>query len=150
MQLTLANSLGLDTEVIRNQPKVKGEKWFNSILWAICGPIIVMPGYTDMTIPENIRAKIQIERLLLAAKQERMASEAETMWYISTASFTAPLDRDWAEIFMYLVRKFMLAENKELPDFLREQVILESMQESDLKRIREWLFKTSYFAVKNK
>ena len=51
----------------------------NKILWAINGSIIVMPGYTDMTIPEDIRNRITLERLILTAQGIEMASEPETM-----------------------------------------------------------------------
>lgn len=148
MQTTLG---GIRFNAVEEKPtpmRPKERKYVNLLMWAITGPIIVMPGYTDMPIPDNIRKRISIERLLLIAKQEPMASEAETMWYISTATLKAPIGRDWIDIFMYLTRKYMLSLNKELPDFLQNQIILKKMQECDLKHLREWLFKRSIEEIK--
>ena len=66
------------------------------------------------------------------------------------ASLTAPLDRDWCDIFFYLTRKYMQSLNMDPPDFLQEQVILNDMQESGLKRIRERLFKRSIEEVRRR
>ena len=98
----------------------KTDRCFDTLIWAIMGPIIVMPGYTDMPIPDKVKERIRIERLILAARQESMASEAEAMWYISTASLVAPLDRDWCDIFFYLTRKYIQILNLDYPDFLQE------------------------------
>lgn len=153
MQITLGDALGIRLNTIKKRPapmRPKERRCFSALIWAITGPIIVMPGYTDMPIPDNIKARIRIERLILAARQEPMASEAETMWYISTATLCSPIGRDWSDIFMYLTRKFMLLFNEELPDFLQDQIILNEMQECDLKHLREWLFKRSIEEVKDK
>lgn len=96
------------------------------------------------------RERIPIERLILAARQENMASEAETIGYISTASLVAPLDRDWCEIFFYLTRKYMQTLKSGLPDFIAEPIVLNDMQKHDLKRIREWLFKRSFEEVRKR
>lgn len=60
-----------------------------------------------MPIPDKVKERIKIERLILAARQENMASEAET-------------------------------------------IILNDMQESDLKRIREWIFKRSFEEIRKR
>lgn len=60
-----------------------------------------------MPIPDKVKERIKIERLILAAGQENMASEAET-------------------------------------------IILNDMQESDLKRIREWIFKRSFEEIRKR
>lgn len=152
MQVTLGDALGLELGKIREEAPVSrhADKCFDTLIWAITGPVIVMPGYTDMAIPDKVRERMRIERLILAARQENMASEAETMWYISIASLVAPLDRDWCEIFFYLTRKYMLSLNVDPPDFIAEPIVLNDMQEHDLKRIREWLFKRSFEEVRRR
>ena len=149
MQTTLGNRFGLQIASKQRKAPLNSRinKQFNTLIWALMGPLLVMPGYTDMPIPDNIKHRISIERLLLVAKQEPMASEVETMWYLSTASLRAPLGRDWVDIFLYLTRKFMLAQHKELLDFLREQIELNDLQEQDLKRLRNWLFERSFKQV---
>jgi len=152
MQVTLGDALGIDLGNIREQaPMTAREKrCFDPILWAISGPIIVMPGYTDMGVPDKVMGRIRIERLIIAATQENMASETETMWYISTATLRAPIGRDWTDIFMYLTRKYMGALKLDPPDFLENQIILNELQESDLRNLRGWIFKRSMDEVKRR
>ena len=112
-------------------------------------PKIVMSGYADMEIPDNIRSRILMDRLILAKTGEKLATEIETLWYISTASLANPLDHSWCNIMMYLTRKWIKAQGKEIPDFLREQIELEEIEEMDLHHLRSWLYKKSVEAVKN-
>ncbi|MFH1590528.1 MAG: hypothetical protein ABIC95_01235 [archaeon] len=128
----------------------KESRCFDPIIWAITDPIIVMPGYTDMSVPGKVMERIRIERLILATRQENMASEAETMRYISTATLRAPIGRDWTDIFMYLKRKYIQTLKMDPPDFLDYQIILNEMQESDLKGLREWIYKRSFEEVKRR
>ncbi len=122
-----------------------------SLVWALSGPIMVMPSYTDMPIPQEVRNRITIERMIAVAADKELASEAEAMWYISTASLTAPLGTHWSNIFMYLTRKHMQAISQELPGFLQDEITLDPyMEAAPLQRLREWLFKRSYEAVKIK
>ena len=153
MQVTLGDALGLDLANIREKPapmSANEKRLFDPIIWAISGPIIVMPGYTDMRIPDKVLERIRIERLLIAATQEKMASEAETMWYISTATLRAPIGRDWTDIFMYLTRKYIQALKIDPPEFLENQIVLNELQESDLRNLRGWLFKRSIEKVKRR
>ncbi|GAB6909662.1 hypothetical protein DESC_540008 [Desulfosarcina cetonica] len=105
-------------------------------------------------MPDAIRNRIQIERLILCTKDEQLATEPEAMWYISTASLTAPLDHHWTNIFLYLTRKYMLSLGKrecDLPDFLRKQIILDLyMEEESLHSLRSWLFGKSFEHVKSR
>jgi len=94
----------LPIEPLKKREKVRFDKGLNLILWAISGPIIVWPGYQDMSIPGPVKERISIERLLLAAKGEHMASEAEAMWYLSCASLNNLLDHHWCNIFLYLTQ----------------------------------------------
>jgi len=125
----------------------KTPKWISQTCWAINGPNISMPGYTDMRPPDNIMAEISIGRMLMVASNQEKACEAETMWYVSTASLTAPLDKDWYEIYMWLFNRVM---KDKVPDDLKFEKDLNDMQKRDLNRLQEWLFKKSYEATKAK
>lgn len=142
-QVTLMGS-----PLLSKRDQNKSEKNFVDTIMSIFRPQIVMPSYEDMPIPQEIKESIQIERLLLAMKQEKLSSETEALWYISTASFVAPLDREWTDIMMYLCRKWLISKKRELPDFLQEQIILEDMAEIELHRLRSWLYKKGMEAIK--
>ena len=120
----------------------KESKKFVESLMSIFRPKIVMPHYIDMPIPENIHTQILIERLILARNQERLATETETLWYLSTASLMFPLDNNWYNIFMYLTRRWLIKTKKELPDFLKENIVLEKyMEENELYKLRAWIYR---------
>lgn len=138
----------LGHEALTKREQKKAEKEFTESIMSIFRPKIVMQGYTDMQIPDNINKDILIERLMLAKSGERLAGETEAMWYISTASLIVPFSKDWADIFMYLCRKWMLKNKKELPDFLQEQIILNNLQERDLHDLRSWIYKKGMGKVK--
>lgn len=122
------------------------DKLMEPILWAVSGPIIAMPGYTDMVIPDNIRTKIQTGRLLMAASNQEKSSEAETMWYISTATLSAPPDHNWYKIYMWLFNQVM----DNVPDDLKFEGELDDMHKQDLSRLQRWLYKKSMTALKLK
>ena len=125
----------------RRQEKKAAEKKLFEVIHSFTRPLIVMPGYEDMPIPDNIKSQIQMERLLLAKDAIPLASETETMWYISTASLSFPLDHRWANILFYLTRNWLIKQKRELPDFLRDDIELEPYTEAtELRRLREWLY----------
>jgi len=155
-QTKLGEVFGFDKVEATPSPKrsKKEDDWITEMVWAIQGPIMVWPGYEDMIMPDNIKGDISIERLLNVVTHDKMASEVETMWYISTASLAQPPNRDWTEIYMWLCRRWMLKQEKEeknLPDFLQRPIELaEYTQKPDLERLRRWLYDKSMKALKCK
>ena len=126
----------------------KPDKWMEPILWAMSGPMLAMPGYETDKPPENIMTEIKIGRLLMAAAQHKeLASEAETMWYISTYTFTQPPSHDWYEIYLYLFNRVM--KDKVTPD-LKFDKELNDQQKQLLGRLQEWLYKKSMEALRSK
>ena len=87
-QLTLLGT-SLEDEL---KNKKKSEQMLKELVGVFTRPKIVMPGYTDMAMPDNIRNRILIERLILAKNSEKTATETEAMWYLSTASLAMPLN----------------------------------------------------------
>lgn len=143
-QLTLNGSA-----VISKQEQRQVEKDFVDGMLSIFRPKIVWPGYEGMPIPEQIKTQILIERLILARNNEKLATETEALWYLSTASLVAPMDNNWYNIFMYLSRRYLTRTKKELPDFLKENIILdEYVEEPELHRLRQWLYNKGMEATK--
>ncbi len=135
------------TNNIRNNRK-DIQKLFKTIQWAISGPVIVMPAYTNTPIPKDIKDSITTQRMILVMKHQSKASEAEAMWYISTVSLSMQLTNDWSQIYMYLTRKHTLSINKELPAFLEKEIVLCKTQQTELKSLREWLYEKSMKHIK--
>jgi len=138
-QLTLfGNSLD---DSLKN--KKESEQMLKELVGIFTRPKIVMPGYTDMPIPDNIKSRIFIERLILAKDREKTATDTEAMWYLSTASLTMPLGHHWNNIFFYLTRKFMLKEGKKPLDFLEDEIKLDDFEKQELTKLKEWIYRKS-------
>lgn len=128
-------------KVLSKREEKKALKDFEERFMSIFRPYIVPPNYETMPIPEQLKKSIPIERCLLVIKGERLATEIEALWYISCSSLIAPLRHDHYNIMMYLTRKWMIAEKKELPDFLKAQIVLEELEERELYNLRHWIYK---------
>lgn len=124
----------------RNAAK-KREKEFVERIMSIFRPKIVARGYTDMPIPEKIQTSILIERMILAKSGEKLATETETLWYLSTVSLCVPLNHYWYNIYMYLFRRYCLRNKMELPDLVKNQIVLEEYtEEQQLYKLRKWIY----------
>lgn len=138
----------------RDDRKVDG--CIEDLVGCLADPIIVMPGGWGDTLPEWIRGQIKIERLLenMVAnheKRELMATDAEAVAYLYTASLEAPIGRDWTQIYLYVAGKTMRAYNKvaELPDDVRVDKLTPD-QERDLKKLKVWIYERRVKARKDK
>ena len=109
-----------------------------------------MPMYEDMAIPDNIHNRILIERILIAKNSEKIASEAETLWYLSTVSLSAPFSYSWYRIFMHLFKAWCINTKMEIPDFASEEIVLEEDEQRELRRLREWIYRKSIEALERK
>jgi hypothetical protein len=155
-QVKLGETFGFDAPV-ESAPKISSDKSWEDftmkMLWALTGPIIVWPGYEDQTMPDKLKSAITMKRILLCVGQNDMATDEEAMWYLSTASFIAPMDRDWQDIYLWLGRGWQLKncqDPAELPEFLNDARSLNEMEERDLKELKRWLYKKSMDEVKRK
>lgn len=100
--------------------------YINQLVQAIAGPtVLASPEWGDM-IPDWLRKQTTIDRMieLMKANQEDrdpIATDSEAVAYLMTASLSAPLNHDYAQIYFYLVKKVMQDSNQlesEQMDFL--------------------------------
>jgi hypothetical protein len=134
-----------------NIPSKKDEEEFvdkiMEVFNSIRRPKIVMPMYEDAIIPDEFRNQIFVERILLAKNGDNIACEAETLWYLSTVSLSAPFSHSWYRIFLHLFRRWCMNTKKEIPEFASEEIILQDIEKRELKRLREWLYKKSIESI---
>ena len=124
------------------------DKGISEIVGAICDPIIVMPGGWGDTLPDWLKSAITLERLIENIKvikgEEMTGTDAEACAYLYTASLTAPLDHDWAQIYLYIAGK--VYEKQRTPQSgvtMPEDIRVESLtsnQGDDLNRLKRWLY----------
>lgn len=126
------------------------EKGINEIVGVFTDPIIVMPGGWGDTLPEWLKNAITLERLIAnleALKSGVMtASDAEACAYLYTASLTAPIDHDWAQIFLYVAGRVYEGHRTKdsgatMPEDIRVTKLTRG-QESDLARLKSWIYDT--------
>lgn len=70
--------------------------------FALNAPIIAYPGGWSAEITQEQKDRVIVERL---KNTENTATDYEAMLYLMTASLTAPLDDDDAQVYLYLVKK---------------------------------------------
>lgn len=117
------------------------DKWIEEMANTFTAPLIVYPGGWEDTIPDNIKNKITIERLLRMMKKDgkHEATDSEVAAYIYTASCCFPLNYHSANIYFYVL-KSVFSNLKGMPDFVEEAKISE-YEEGMLKKLRCWIYK---------
>lgn len=128
----------------------KVDKGISEIVGALTDPIIVMPGGWGDTLPEWLKTAITLERLVVNMKalkgEEMTATDAEACAYLYTAGLTAPMDHDWAQIYLYIAGKVYAGwRSKDSGVQVPEDIKVESLtkeQENDLNRLKRWMYET--------
>ena len=74
-------------------------KQIDALVGAFTDPIIVFdPGWE---IPDWLKGEIKLQRLAQLMKgEERIATDAEALAYVSNAALAVPLASDWVEIYL--------------------------------------------------
>jgi hypothetical protein len=113
---------------------------------ALTDPIIVYPGGWGDTLPDWLKNAITLERLVMNMKEVRgeepTGTDAEACAYLYTASFAAPLDSDWVQIYLYVSGKTCSHwGGREVPlDIAVDS--LNDWQTGQLERLKAWLHQT--------
>jgi len=111
-------------------------------------PIIVFPGGWGDTLPEWLKARITLERLIenvRSPKGERpMAGDAEACAYLYTTALTQPLCSDWTEIYLYIAGKVYEAHRSKVsgatvPDDIKVES-LSNYREGLLRELKCWIY----------
>lgn len=123
----------------------KTERWIGDLVGALCDPIIVMPGGWGDDLPEWLRTRVTMERLIenmqaMHEGREITATDAEAACYLFTASLTAPMDGDWSQIYLYVAgTEIETKANSKMPEDIKVDALTES-QWRDLKRLKSWIY----------
>jgi uncharacterized protein YaiL (DUF2058 family) len=120
------------------------EKGISDIVGALTDPILVMPGGWGDTLPDWLKEAITLERLGMNVKalkgEEMTGTDAEACAYLYTAGLTAPMDHDWAQIYLYIATQVMHRHKQtEMPEDIAVDK-LDDGQMRDLRRLKEWIY----------
>jgi hypothetical protein len=128
---------------------LKIDRGISDIVGVFTDPILVYPGGWGDTLPDWLKQAITMERLIenmKALKGEPMTgTDAEACAYLYTASLTAPMDRDWSEIYLYVAGKvYEKHRTKEsgvtMPGDIRVDH-LSDYQMQHLNRLKDWIYR---------
>jgi hypothetical protein len=116
------------------------QRFVDGMMYLLVGPLIGWPGWEDLM--SRHKDDIMLQRLAHGSQilKEELCTEFEAMLYLSTASLAFPMSHDWAEIYMYLFRRWRPEQAEKLD---RTQV-------EDLNRLRRWIFRTQMNHLKRR
>ena len=120
------------------------EKGISEYVGALTDPIMVFPGGWGEELPQWLKDVIPMERLAMNMKalkgEEMTGTDAEACAYLYTASLTAPMDHDWAQIYCYLVTHTVRQwRPNEMPSDVRVDSLDEN-QMAELRRLKDWIY----------
>jgi hypothetical protein len=124
------------------------EQFVDQLMYCLTAPFIGYPGWgDDPQFWEPHKAKVTMERLLHHQEihRDKVASEYETMLYLSSASLAAPMTHDWGQVYFYLFTRAMPQQAKAIDNEVKE---LNVNQWEDLVRLRSWIFRQQMNHVK--
>lgn len=145
----------LEPETAPQQPpapssRKDADQFALEFVYDLTAPFIGYPGWGDdpqFWAPHKTR--VTMDRLLHHQEihRNKVASEYETMLYLSSASLAAPMSHDWGQVYLYLFTRCMGELAKEIGDEVTE---LNVNQREDLARLRRWIFRQQTEHLKRK
>ncbi len=123
------------------------EKGFLNLLRSLTDPLVLFHATDGDLIPEDLKFHIELERLIQTKDagingEVEKTTDLEAMAYLMSASFALPLDRDWVNIYSYLVNNYVKRWKKqEVPDFLKEHDKISDYEQRLLEDLKIWIKK---------
>jgi len=134
---------GQEVESQQPEKRFNMDRAIEDLVGAICDPIICYPRPWMDTLPEWLKDRIKLDRLLEQMKatrgEEPTGTDSEALAYIYPASLEQPMGHDWSQIYLYLATKVCSSEGKTIPDDIRVET-LDRQQDSDLRRLKGWIY----------
>ena len=119
------------------------DKGISEIAGVFTDPIVVYPGAWMDTIPDWLKQRITLDRMVMNMKvirgETQTGTDSEALAYMMPVTFEFPLDRDWQEIYLYLATKVLSTERKEVPQDIRQDSLRDD-QVAQLRRLKDWIY----------
>jgi hypothetical protein len=136
--------------------KMNEEAKFKSLMSCLFSPIITWPSYRIDDIPKDLLDDVRLERManmmknMKNSEEVKEATDVEALIYLYTASLSMPLDDEWTEIYLWLTKKHLEKNKKELPDFLKEIGELDEYERELLNELKRWIYNAQQKHFNNK
>lgn len=127
----------------------------DDMLGSITDPIIVAPGGWMDEMPSWLRHEVEMGRMVLVMKASKenkrpdMATDAEAMIYIGSASHLGPMPYQWVNIYLWLGNKVL--GNRQMKDIRKyAPKTLNSDQQRMLDDLKRWIWNRRQLARKSR
>ena len=126
------------------KPNKEWEKGISNIVGVFTDPTIVYPGGWGDTLPDWLKQAITLERLTMNVRslsgETMTGTDAEACAYLYTAGLIAPMDSDWAEIYLYITTQVYRYHKK--GDMPADTAIetLSNYRMGQLLDLKRWIF----------
>ena len=118
----------------------QAEKWISDLVGALTDPIITWPSPWMADIPDRLKDRVPLERLIMCARAQKgetpTATDVEALIYMFPLTLERPIGRDWTDIYVYLGTKVF---GKETPEDIRRDT-LDDQQMRDLNQLKDWIY----------
>ena len=125
-----------------NTPKTV-EKGISDIVGVFSDPIISYPSPWNQDIPQWVKDRIVLERLMMNIRvlkgEEPTGTDAEALAYLMPASLEHPLGHDWTQIYLYIAARVCSAAGMEVPEDIRVETLTDDLMR-DLNRLKVWIY----------
>jgi len=119
------------------------EKGISDIVGVFTDPIIAYPSPWMDTIPDRLKERITLDRLIMCMRvqkgEEPTGTDSEALAYLYPLTLEAPLDHNWVQIYLYLGTKVFGSNGQTMPDDIRRDS-LDDEQMKDLDRLKAWIY----------
>ena len=113
----------------------------SKLVKVFAAPIIVAPSGWHDTIPKWMKSEVTLQRLVQIMKgEEGVATDIEALVYLYTATFMAPFNESWTNVYVYLTKKCMEGRRKTWPKELGNPTLTD-YQRGLLDDLKRWIWK---------
>lgn len=144
-------TLTIDTPVKKPSSR-QTEKFVFEFMDMLTAPIITFSTSWADAIPKHLKEDIQLSRLFASMQNEELASIPETVAYIMTRTYEAPMSHEWTNIYLWCSSKYLKQYRKKTDEDLKEIPIheLNEYEQGLLKKLRVWIYEKRRECVKMK
>jgi len=138
------------TQIAKQSGKRQREAFVFHFMDILTAPILTHSVAWKDAIPERLIKTITMSRLIASMQKEELATLPETVAFIMTRSFDAPMDHDWTAIYTHISCKVCEEEWGENHwDEVKAPRELTDWQKGMLKHLRQWIWRRRRQHVKS-
>ena len=151
MQFDFSNLMPAEeTQIIKSGSRDTA-KFVFEMMDMLTAPIITYSTSWAEAIPPKLKQDIKMSRLIGALKKEELATIPETVAYIITRTYEAPLCSEWTNIYLWCSSEYLKQFRDKTDEDLKEIQPPKNLSEYEqtlLKRLRVWIYEKRREAVK--